>query len=129
MQGERYKTVPDEVRKYAMGHYGRLAATPCDEFLEKARIRPQDMSTARSGERLEPALPRLRQQLGASASDEDLLLAAFYEPSLLAPLKKPQPAYSFRTTPLLELLRYLDSKPDIQYAKVRIAGTEMTLSV
>jgi oxaloacetate decarboxylase alpha subunit len=129
MQGERYKTVPDEVRKYAMGYYGRLAATPCDEFLEKARIRPQDMTTARSGERLEPALPRLRQQLGASASDEDLLLAAFYEPSLLAPLKKPQPAYSFRTTPLLELLRYLDSKPDIQYAKVRIAGTEMTLSV
>ncbi|HLE66256.1 MAG TPA: pyruvate carboxylase subunit B, partial [Burkholderiales bacterium] len=34
VQGERYKTIPDEIRKYAMGYYGRLAAQPSDEFLE-----------------------------------------------------------------------------------------------
>ena len=28
VQGERYKTIPDEVRKYAMGYYGKLAAQP-----------------------------------------------------------------------------------------------------
>src|SRR4029079_1973852 len=24
VQGERYRTIPDEIRKYAMGHYGKL---------------------------------------------------------------------------------------------------------
>ena len=42
VQGERYKTIPDEVRKYAMGYYGRLAAQPSAEFLERANIRPSE---------------------------------------------------------------------------------------
>ena len=28
MQGERYKTIPDEVKLYLRGHYGKLAGTP-----------------------------------------------------------------------------------------------------
>ena len=28
VQGERYKTIPDEIRKYASGYYGKLAAKP-----------------------------------------------------------------------------------------------------
>jgi pyruvate/oxaloacetate carboxyltransferase len=30
MQGERYKTIPDEVKLYLRGHYGKLAGTPGD---------------------------------------------------------------------------------------------------
>src|SRR5690606_15346668 len=97
VQGERYKTIPDEVRKYAMGHYGRLAAAPSDEFLERAGIRPDQISESPSAAQLEPALPRLRRELGSVASDEDLLLAAFYPPELLAPLRKPAAAYRFET--------------------------------
>jgi pyruvate/oxaloacetate carboxyltransferase len=128
VQGERYRTIPDEVRKYALGHYGRLAAPPSDEFLERAGIRPGQISDEPPAARLEPALPRLRAQLGAGATDEDVLLAAFYAPELLAPLRKPQPAYQFRTTPLIELVRYLESMKDVQVSRVRFGGTEMTLS-
>ena len=128
VQGERYKTIPDEIRKYARGYYGRLAAKPSDAFLDRAGIRPGDLVTERPGEHLEPCVPRLRKELGAGVSDEDLLLAAFYPPSLLEPLKKPAPAYAFRTTPLHELIRYLGSRSDIEYARIRFAGTEMTLS-
>jgi oxaloacetate decarboxylase alpha subunit len=60
--------------------------------------------------------------------DEDLLLAAFYEPALLEPLRKPAPEYQFRTTPLQELVRYLASRSDLEYARVRFAGTEMTFA-
>ena len=128
IQGERYKTIPDEVRKYALGHYGRLAARPSDEFLGKDGIRAEDISSARAGEKLAPALPRLRQRLGASASDEALLLAAFYDDSLLAPLKAPKPAYRFSTTPLAELLRFVASRGDTSHARVRMGDTEITLS-
>jgi pyruvate/oxaloacetate carboxyltransferase len=128
VQGERYKTIPDEVRKYAMGYYGRLAAEPSAEFLERANLRPGELVDERPGEHIAPGLPRLRRELGAAASDEDLLLAAFYDNDLIAPLKKPQPAYQFRTTPLYELIRYLGNKTDITEARVRFAGTELSVS-
>lgn len=128
VQGERYKTIPDEVRKYAMGHYGRLAAVPSDEFLERAGIRPNQISDEPPAAHLAPALPALRAQLGSGASDEDLLLAAFYASELLTPLRKPQPAYQFKTTPLMELIRYVGSLKDLRMTRIRFGETEMTLS-
>jgi len=129
VQGERYKTIPDEVRKYAMGFYGRLAARPSAEFLEKAKLDPSQVSTARPADAIAPAIPRLRARLGSGASDEDLLLAAFYEPSLLAPLRQPMPPCRFSTTPLLELVRYVESRRDIREARIKFAGTEVSLAV
>ena len=128
VQGERYKTIPDEVRKYAMGFYGRLAASPSAEFLEKAMIRVENISSERAGAKLEPALPRLRKELGASTSDEDLLLAAFYDRSLLEPLKTAQAPYHFSTTPLLELVRFVESRRDVRQARIKLFDTEITLS-
>jgi oxaloacetate decarboxylase alpha subunit len=128
VQGERYKTIPEEVRKYAAGFYGRLATTPCDEFLERAGLRVEEISSQRAGSSLPPALPGLRARLGGAASDEDLLLAAFYEPALLEPLKKPMPTLSFHTTPLLELIKYLIAQPDLRSTRLQIAGAELSLS-
>ena len=128
VQGERYKTVPDEVRKYALGYYGRLAAKPSDEFLERASIRPSERVSERPAEHIAPWLPRLRAELGAGASDEDLLLAAFYDRKLIEPLRNPAPECRFRTTPLHELIGYIGARRDIEYARIRFAGTEMTLS-
>jgi oxaloacetate decarboxylase (Na+ extruding) subunit alpha len=126
VQGERYKTIPDEVRKYAMGYYGKLAAPLSEEFAEKAKIR--ETVKDRPAEHLEPAVPRLRRELGAGASDEDLLLAAFYDRKLLEPLKRPLPEYRFHTSPLHELVAWLGARRDIQHAHIRFAGTEMTFS-
>jgi pyruvate/oxaloacetate carboxyltransferase len=128
VQGERYKTIPDEIRKYAMGYYGRVAAPLSEEFLERANIRPGDFVTERPGEHIEPWIPRLRKELGPSVPDEDLLLHAFYPKALLEPLKKSAPQLEFRTTPLTELIRFLGSRDDIEYARVRFAGTDLTFS-
>jgi pyruvate/oxaloacetate carboxyltransferase len=128
VQGERYKTIPDEVRRYAVGGYGRLAAPPSAEFMDRARVRPEDICTAAPAAALAPALPRLRQQLGASASDEDLLLAAFYDRPLIDALKPLASTPTLVTTPLMELLRFLESRRDLQHASVRYAGAEITLS-
>ncbi len=128
VQGERYKTIPDEVRKYAMGFYGRLAALPSEEFMAKAAIRGEDVSAVRAGADLKPSLPRLRRELGASASDEDLLLAAFYDRSLLEPLKAPHAPYRFGTTPLMELVRYIESRTDVRQARISVHSTEILMS-
>jgi pyruvate/oxaloacetate carboxyltransferase len=128
VQGERYKTIPDEVRKYALGYYGRLAAQPSDVFLERANIRPDEIITEPPSAHIGPWVPRLRAELGKSISDEDLLLHAFYDKELLKPLKKPAPAYQFATTPLHELIRYLCNDKEINHARIRFAGTEITMS-
>ena len=132
IQGERYKTIPDEVRKYAMGGYGRLAARPCKEFLERAQIEPGVLAGKRAGAQIEPWIPRLRKELGAAADDEDILLAAFYDEQLLAPLRKRdlQPSaasYAYRTSPLVELIHYLGMKSDLERVRLRFAGTKLMI--
>ena len=129
VQGERYKTIPDEIRKYASGHYGRLAARPSADFLDKLDLKQKEIVGSRPGEHIEPWLPRLRAELGAHASDEDLLLAAFYgDRALLAQLRDPVPECRPRTTPLYELVRYLAGRKDIGQARIRFAGTELSFS-
>ena len=128
VQGERYKTIPDEIKKYARGYYGRLAAQPSAAFLERANIDPTQYVTEAPAAHLEPAIPRLRAELGSAATDEDVLLAAFYDRKLIEPLRNPTPECHFRTTPLTELVGYLAKRSDIAYARVRFAGTDMTIS-
>ena len=128
VQGERYKTIPDEIRKYALGYYGRLAVEPADAFLERANLRPEERVTEAPAEHVPPWVPRLRAELGPGARDEDVLLAAFYDRKLIAPLRDPSPECSFRTTPLTELVGFLSTRSDIDYARIRFAGTDMTIS-
>ena len=128
VQGERYKTIPDEIRKYARGYYGRVAAPMAPEFLERLNLKSSELVTERPGEHIEPWLPRLRKELGPGAGDGDLLLAAFYDKALLAPLRRPRPEYRFKTSPLHELVAWMGERRDIQHARIRFAGTEMTFS-
>ena len=128
VQGERYKTIPDEIRKYARGYYGRLAARPSDEFLERARIAESEYVTEAPAAHIEPWVPRLRAELGPAAGDEDVLLAAFYDRKLIEPLRNPAPECRFRTTPLTELVGFLAKRSDIGYARIRFAGTDMTVA-
>jgi oxaloacetate decarboxylase alpha subunit len=128
VQGERYRTIPDEVRKYACGYYGRLAAEPCAEFLERARIRPGELVTQRAADHIEPWLPNLRKRLGSAAADEDLLLHAFYDDALVQALRDPTPDCEESTTPLRELVKWLHDKRDIQRARIRFAGTEISFT-
>lgn len=128
VQGERYKTIPDEVRKYAMGYYGRLAAQPSAAFLERADIKPSEMTTQRPGDHVDRWVARLRAELGKSASDEEILLNAFYDKTLLHALSRPATKYAYRTSPLHELIRYLGARKDIDHARICFAGTELTVS-
>jgi pyruvate/oxaloacetate carboxyltransferase len=127
VQGERYKTIPDELRKYAMGYYGRLPASPSAAFLERAKIREEDIVRERPGELIPPWIPRLRSELGAAADDEELLLAAFYDRKLIAALEKQPAVYEYQTSPLVELIRYLAARSDLYDVHVRAGGAEITV--
>src|SRR5881296_1069894 len=109
VQGERYATVPDEVRKYALGYYGRLAAPIEPNVLDRVAGREQPV-TARPGELIPPALGRVRAERGPFASDDDLLLAVFYGPEEYGRLIAARPIRTECRTvaaPLLALIQEL----------------------
>jgi oxaloacetate decarboxylase alpha subunit len=115
VQGERYRTVPDEVRKYALGYYGELAAPIDPNVLDRVVGREQPV-TARPGELLAPALDRVRRERGPFASDDDLLLAAFYNPEQYVKLVNARPIktdYPVGRTPLVTLVKELAARRDI----------------
>jgi len=126
IEGERYKTIPDEVRKYAMGYYGRLAATPSPAFLGRAEVDPGVLAAERAGSHIEPWVPRLRRELGAGVDDEDVLLAAFYDEKLLAPLKNESFDYAYHTSPLMELVRFVGRKSGMDRVHIRYGGAVLS---
>jgi oxaloacetate decarboxylase alpha subunit len=116
VQGERYATVPDEVRKYALGYYGELAAPVDPQVLDRVAGREQPV-TARPGDLLAPAVERVRRERGPFASDDDLLLAAFYSAEQYTSLVAARPIrteYPVDRTPLLTLIQELALRRDVR---------------
>jgi len=116
MSKERYSTVPDEVRKYVLGYYGEIAG-PIDPNLFDRITKGAEPTRARPGDLLEPGIPKIRRERGPFASDDDLLLAAFYPQREFDTLKAAGPIdtnYSLAPTPLVTLLKEIAQRRDIR---------------
>ncbi len=129
MQGERYKTIPDEIKLYLKGHYGRLAGTPSAKVMDRANV-DYDASR-RPGELIEPALPGLRKKWGRSISKEQLSLHTFYPENLALGLRdgaleaaKQGPALQ----PFTELVKYLVMKKEYRRIRTKLGGIELSFS-
>jgi hypothetical protein len=73
-------------------------------------------------------MPALRKRLGAGASDEQLLLHAFYDDALATGLQAPPTGLRTRTTPLTELVAHLSQRRDIRQARVRVGGVDLSFT-
>ena len=129
MQGERYKTIPDEIKLYLKGHYGKLAGTPSAEVMNRANV-DYDASR-RPGELIESALPGLRKKWGRAVSEEQLSLHAFYPEHLALGLKDgAQVALQQGPTlqPFTELVKYLVMKKEYRKIRTKLGGIELSFS-
>ena len=78
VSGERYRIVPSEIRDYVHGMYGRPPVPIADDVREKI-IGDDEMVTCRPADLLEPAMPRLREEIARYArSEEDVLSYALF---------------------------------------------------
>jgi oxaloacetate decarboxylase alpha subunit len=112
----RYETVPDEVRRYVRGGYGEIAGDIDPTLYDKITGGAESIRR-RPGELVPPALDRLRKERGPFASDDDLLLAAFYDATQYEALKEAGPInteYPIMETPLLTLVKELSERPSIR---------------
>ena len=76
VQGERYGVVPNEVKKYALGHYGKLLAPVQPDVLDRIVENGSSEITATPAP-LEPAVPTLRKKYPGQSDDERLLRFMF----------------------------------------------------
>ena len=116
MTGKRYHTVPDEVRKYVLGHYGEIAG-PVDPDLFDRITRGAESVQCRPAELLAPQLERTRRSRGPFASDDDLLLACYYKDREYRALKDAGPIdtdYPLAGTPLLTLVKEIAARPEVR---------------
>ena len=74
LSGERYKIVTNETKKYVKGMYGKPPA-PIDPDVMKKVLGNEKPITVRPADLLEPALGRLREEVGALAQNEEDLLS------------------------------------------------------
>ncbi|MDA3856991.1 MAG: pyruvate carboxylase subunit B [Roseovarius sp.] len=114
--GARYDSVPDEIRLYARGGYGEIAGEIDPDLYDKL-TGGKEVITERAGALLAPGIERIRKARGPFASDDDLLLAAFYDDTQYRALKHAGPIsteYRLAETPLLTLLKEVARRDDIK---------------
>ena len=77
VQGERYRTVPDEVKKYALGYYGKLLAPVDSRRAGPHRRQRLAADRAQAPGARSPAVAKLRKQYPNASDDERLLRFMF----------------------------------------------------
>jgi oxaloacetate decarboxylase (Na+ extruding) subunit alpha len=110
VHGQRYRYVPDEVKKYALGYYGKLLA-PIDLDVLDRIVANGSPRIALKPEPLAPVLAKLRKQYPNAGDDERALRIMFAgtqvdEMLAAGPMRT---GYSFEK-PLVRLVRELASR-------------------
>jgi len=78
LTGERYKVIPEEVKQYFRGFYGRPPA-PVNIAVQRKAIGDQEPITCRPAEMLSPGWEQAKKEIGDIArSDEDVLSYALF---------------------------------------------------
>ena len=127
MQGERYKTIPDEVKKYALGYFGELLAPVEPDVLDRI-ITNGSAKIPLTPQPLDPAVPALRKKY-PNMSDEERLLRHLYAGSqvddmLGAGMMKTE---YFFDKPLVRLLKELAKRRTLGRVFITKGSTRLEL--
>ena len=76
IHGARYAVVPDEVKLYALGHFGKLLAPVAPDVLDRI-VENGSPSIPLVRQELPPAVPELRKKYPNADDDERLLRVMF----------------------------------------------------
>ena len=120
LHGERYRHVPDELKKYALGYYGKLLAPVDPDVLDRI-VENGSPHIALEPRPLPPAVSGLRKKYPNADDDERLLRFMFAGGHLVDDMKAAGPTRTeyVYDAPLVTLMRELSKR---RIARVRIRG-------
>jgi oxaloacetate decarboxylase alpha subunit len=125
---ERYKVIPDEAIRYAIGRFGRPNVPISGMVMDRIDSLPRTREL-----REEPGMPsiaELRRRLGANLSDEEFLLRATMPAGQVDAMLAAGPAprhYNPELKPVLSLLRQLSKRIDVSEVSVTKPGFTLQL--
>ncbi|TBL79853.1 pyruvate carboxylase subunit B [Paenibacillus thalictri] len=128
LHGERYKIIPDEVKKYVLGHYGKLIAPIDGNILDKI-VENGSKTIPLTREPLPNALPQLRKQY-SNATDEERLLRFMIKGSHVDEMKKAGPMntqYHLLNDPITKIFESLTKSKDLGYVNIRSGSMKIKL--
>ena len=128
LSGERYGRVPDEVKKFVLGYFGRLNA-PVDADIMDQVVERGSKTIALEPASPEPALPALRKRF-PDADDEELMLRHSFPEAEVDAMYAATPDetdYANGEKPVLHLLRGLAGQTDKRSVQIERDGMRLTL--
>ncbi|WP_214104735.1 hypothetical protein [Acrocarpospora catenulata] len=120
--GRRYEVIPDEVVHYALGHYGPVAGVLDPEVADRVLESPRGRRLA-NWERPQPTLRELRAQLGATLTDDELLLRALFSAEEVDAVKAAGPVPTTSPTSLARVVDQLAQVSGVRARAVSISGS------
>ena len=124
LSGERYKIVPDEVKKYVCGYFGALPLPVAPDVMDRV-IANGSREIALTPPVLEPLLPQLRRRYG-HLSDDQLLLRYMYGNEKIDAIKPTAINDTFSIKhPLIDLVTELARQPARR--RIQITGADFDL--
>lgn len=127
VHGERYKVVPDEVKKYALGYYGKLLAPVEPEALKRI-LKNGSAQIGATPKAPAPAVAALRAKYPDADDDERLLRFMFAGNQVdeMIAAGPAQTTYEFES-PEIRLMRELSQRRDL--SRVRISRGDFLLDM
>lgn len=129
IDGERYRTIPDQVIRYAVGRFGK-PMMPLDPEVED-RILASRRRAELEAEPHMASVDELRSRIGRHHSDEEFLLRAVMPAELVDAMVAAGPArrtYDPTTKPVIELIRELAARDDLDSVKISKPGFVLELN-
>lgn len=127
-EGRRYASVPEAVRLYVRGAFGRPIHPIDPEVLDRV-VGDAPMLDSLAGLD-EPALPRIRAEHGPFESDEDLLVFLFLHPAAYLGYRENRKpiAWTPRRSPVSALATELLRRTDLAWVEIERGPLKLRLS-
>ena len=126
---ERYKVIPDEAIRYAIGLFGRPNVPIAGHVMDRIESMPRTRELrAEAGM---ASVAELRRRLGANLSDEEFLLRATMPAGQVDAMLAAGPAprhYNPELKPVLNLIRQLATHPELSRVSVTKPGFRLELN-
>jgi len=82
--GERYKIIPEEIRQYVRGYYGRPPAS-IDPKIQRLAIGDEEPIDCRPADMIPPGMEQAREEIGDLARDEEDVISYALFPQVARP--------------------------------------------
>lgn len=125
MTGERYKSVPNEVKKYALGHYGRLLGPVDPDVLDRI-VANGSADIPIEAKPVEPMMPELRKKY-PNADDDELMLRVMFAGNQVDVMKQSKGRPPATSLSIPHLIKSLADENRGRTVRIAAQGFDLTV--